>query len=61
MTSVSMETHKAIKTLIGAGYNPKQAEAGLALLYEVQRQMHPPLWQTTMSEERWSSVSRHQG
>lgn len=54
-------THKAINTLISAGYNPKQAEAGLTLLYEVQRQMHPPLRQTTMSEERRPSVARHQG
>ncbi|HGY1052472.1 hypothetical protein [Aeromonas hydrophila] len=39
-----IETHRGIKTLIGADYNPKQFEAVLALLYEVQRQMRPPLW-----------------
>jgi hypothetical protein len=33
MTPVYIDTHKAIKTLISAGYNPKQAEKVLALLY----------------------------
>ena len=32
MKPAPMETHRGIKTLIDASYNPKQAEAVLALL-----------------------------